>query len=297
MLGVGPMQTLTLRDGRVLAFDVVGDPAGYPVVNHHGGGGCRLLRPPDDSVAVRARLRLILVDRPGYGGSTRRKGRTLLDWADDVAELADHLDLDRFAVMGGSTGSPYALAVAYRLGQRVSHGVLAPALGPLDDSGALDELDPGTARGFRMRHWPWLLQLSLAPVARLARDDPGSLIDKGMDRLAPPDRALYADPAIRAMAEAQTAEAWRTGPYGTIDDIRAVYSWGFRPEQVSQHFDLFHGDADTTIVPAMAQRLVRRLPDAHLQMVEHAGHAVALTHWDTIAKTLASFADTQLHDL
>lgn len=89
------MQSFTLRDGRKLAFDDVGDPAGYPVVWHHGSTTCRLLRHPDDSLAAAAALPLACVDRPGYGGSSPQTGRTLHGWADDVEQIADHLGLDR----------------------------------------------------------------------------------------------------------------------------------------------------------------------------------------------------------
>ena len=114
------MQSLVLRDGRTLAFDDVGDPAGYPVVWHHGSMSCRLLRHPDDSLAAAEGLRLICVDRPGYGRSSPQSGRTLRGWADDIEQLADHLGLGRFAVAGASAGGPNALAVARYLEGRVT---------------------------------------------------------------------------------------------------------------------------------------------------------------------------------
>src|SRR5207248_5351690 len=40
-------------------------------------------------------------------------------WAHDVAQLADHLGLDRFGVLGTSSGGPNAAACAYLLADRV----------------------------------------------------------------------------------------------------------------------------------------------------------------------------------
>src|SRR4051794_8100368 len=110
---------LALPDGRSLCFAEWGDPAGFPVLTLHGTPGSRLNRHPDAEQYARAGARVITYDRPGYGGSTRRPGRSVVDCVEDVAALADHLGLDRFAVTGGSGGGPHALAVAARLGDRV----------------------------------------------------------------------------------------------------------------------------------------------------------------------------------
>jgi pimeloyl-ACP methyl ester carboxylesterase len=42
----------------------------------------------------------VAVDRPGVGLSTASPARTYLDWAADIAELANHLEWDQFAVVG-----------------------------------------------------------------------------------------------------------------------------------------------------------------------------------------------------
>ena len=48
-----------------------------------------LLGPPLAEPAERASVRLIGVDRPGIGLSDFKPGRKILDWVDDVIELAD----------------------------------------------------------------------------------------------------------------------------------------------------------------------------------------------------------------
>ena len=91
-----------LRDGRRLGFTEYGDPAGFPVVNCHGGLACRLDVAAADGVARDASIRLISPDRPGVGLSDPRPGRTVLDWAADVSELTKQLGVDRFSVSTGS---------------------------------------------------------------------------------------------------------------------------------------------------------------------------------------------------
>jgi pimeloyl-ACP methyl ester carboxylesterase len=96
----------------------VGNPTGSPVLLVHGGPGSRLLDPDEDATAA-AGVRLLTVDRPGYGGSDARPDPTLLGWADDVQALADRLGLDRFAVVGFSAGGGYALACAASMPERI----------------------------------------------------------------------------------------------------------------------------------------------------------------------------------
>src|SRR5947209_5723448 len=109
---LGSPTTLTLRDGRHLAYAEYGDPQGSPVVFLHGWGDSRLTRHPDDRGTAALGVRLLTVDRPGVGWSDFQRGRTLLDWPDDLAQLAGHLGVPRFAILGHSGGGPFALACA-----------------------------------------------------------------------------------------------------------------------------------------------------------------------------------------
>ncbi|HEY5118350.1 MAG TPA: hypothetical protein VII90_02760, partial [Anaerolineales bacterium] len=62
--------SIVLQDGRRLAYAEYGDPRGKPVFLFHGIPGSRIFRPPLDELTARKRVRLITVDRPGYGGSS-----------------------------------------------------------------------------------------------------------------------------------------------------------------------------------------------------------------------------------
>ena len=115
-----PAQTVLLRDGRVLAFCSYGDLDGRPMIYFHGGGSSRLEPAYADRYAARNRIRLIAIDRPGYGRSTPRQDYRFETVASDVLELADTLRLDRFAVAGMSAGAGFALHLARLAATRVS---------------------------------------------------------------------------------------------------------------------------------------------------------------------------------
>src|SRR4051812_35482752 len=108
-----------LKDGRKLAVIEYGDTQGVPVMFFHGTSGSRLLFLEDDEISKELGIRLISLDRPGFGLSDPKANRTLLDWADDVNEAADFLKLGKFSIVGVSGGGAFAAACAYKLAGRL----------------------------------------------------------------------------------------------------------------------------------------------------------------------------------
>lgn len=107
-------KTINLHDGRSLGYADFGDPDGTPMFHFHGFPGSRLKAKLLSDAAGRHGVHLIGVVRPGMGLSDFQPGRKLLDWPNDVIELALDLELETFAVEGVSGGGPYAAACAYK---------------------------------------------------------------------------------------------------------------------------------------------------------------------------------------
>ena len=122
-------KTIQLSDGRTLAYLDSGDPEGYPVFYFHGSPGSRLEGLMYDELNQQLGIRMIVLDRPGYGLSDFQEDRTYLDWADDVSEVADHLGIDRFAVLGWSSGGPHAAAVAHEIPERLTVAAIVQTYG------------------------------------------------------------------------------------------------------------------------------------------------------------------------
>src|SRR5207244_1627588 len=106
-------------DGRDLAWTEFGAREGAPILALHGSPGSGYDFAGLSETAAGRGVRLIAVDRPGYGLSTFDPARSYESGARDIGELADHFGLDRFAVIGHSSGGPNAAACARFLGDRL----------------------------------------------------------------------------------------------------------------------------------------------------------------------------------
>ena len=124
-------RTFKLKDGRQLCYTELGNPDSKPLFHFHGWPGSCLEAKFGEILIPLSDVRIISINRPGIGLSDRKEGRKLLEWPDDVVELADYLDLDNFSIIGMSAGASSALACAYKIPERVNSVGIVSALGPL----------------------------------------------------------------------------------------------------------------------------------------------------------------------
>ena len=126
------LESVKLSDGRSLSFARFGDPSGKPVFYFHGFPGSRLEPQSNHDAFLKAGIQLLALDRPGIGHSTRKNKRKLLDWPDDLVEIAKILKLEKFSILGVSGGGPYALACARAIPGYLNKVTVACGPGPMD---------------------------------------------------------------------------------------------------------------------------------------------------------------------
>jgi pimeloyl-ACP methyl ester carboxylesterase len=267
------MNVLKLDDGRDLAYDEYGDPDGVPVIFNHGLSDSRLIRNPDDELTASLGVRMIAADQPGVGGSSPQKGRRMVDWGEDMEALADALGITEFAVVGHSGGSPHALAIAYRMPERVTKIVLASPVAPLDEKGmAKLMINKDLKLVAKLHHLHHIIKWASDYSANKAEKDIPSFVEAtAADDTSDADTFLK-DPAQRAMFEASFTAGMQQGGEGIYEITMALWDWGFRPEDISHHVDLFYGDADDMLDPKMPLHLADRLPDCTTHVWPGAGH-------------------------
>lgn len=267
------METMTLADGRTLAYESYGDPDGIPVVFCHGFSDSRLIRNPDDTLTASLGVRVIAADQPGVGGSSPQPGRTMADWGPDMEQLADHLGLGAFAVAGHSGGGPHALAVAHHLGDRVTRGVLASPVGPFDEDGFAKMLVMRDLKlVVKLRHLHHVIRWAYKSDVHKAQKDIGTFVEAMAEEDGSDADTFLSDPAQREMFEANFVEGMVQDEEGLYEMTMALWNWGFELEDVRQEFAVFYGDADEIISPRMPAHVAERLPNATAHVWPGAGH-------------------------
>ena len=280
--------TLQLVDGRTLAYAENGDLHGKPVFLFHGTPGSRFFRPPDE-ITQKLGVRLITVDRPGYGLSNFQPGRRILDWPADIAQLADHLRLPRFAVAGHSGGGPYVMACAAALPGGVSAAALVAAAGPVDTPVAAQGMSLVNRLGFNFgRYIPWpFFRLLIWAIYHKRRDDPAAALDHDIGRRPEADDLQLLQPGIRAVCIESEKEAFRPGMRGFAWDAHLITrDWGFKLDEIQIPITIWHGTEDDLTSTSMARYMADQIPGAHLRLCENEAHLLLFPHWEEILNTL-----------
>lgn len=273
---------ITLPDGRKLGYAEYGVPTGSPMLFFHGSPGSSYIHADMTDIVARRGIRLIAVDRPGYGLSSLQPGRTMLDWPNDITALADALGLQRFAVIGFSGGSPYALACAFRLPNRVTKIALAGALAPQGVPGVTEGMSPMVSGLYALAQSnPDELKNTFAAVA----PSPGALVEAMSASLPEWDKIEV----NKRMAEFETEYALTLlgGIDGVVTDfVLASKDWGFTPGSINAEVYLWSGSADHNTPPAMTHYLSMQLPNNRTFMLPDEGHLSLYVHWEEILERL-----------
>lgn len=294
-------QTVTLRDGRQLGYAEYGIPDGIPLMLFHGTPGSRLLSFLEKVEWVRdLGLRILTPERPGYGLSDPAPGNSIGDWADDVAQLADQLGLDRFHVSGASGGGPFALACALRLPDRVRSATLICSGCPPE---AMHNRE-GMNRGNRLVFWlaryaPPLLRVLMALYARAVSKQRKPNSDKAKQKMLAQlcawDRRVLESREDDPRAKLQLQEAFRQGPAGAYHDMmRVSHAWGLDFQSLRVPVFLWHGTADTLMPVSCARAFAQMIPGCEARFLEDAGHML-IADPDTASRMMARIASFNVH--
>lgn len=270
------MTTIACADGRLLDIEVSGPESGTPLVFHHGTPGSVTQLRMMQRATADCSLRLVSYSRAGYGASTRRPGRSVLDVAEDVTAILDHLGAGRCVTAGWSGGGPHALATAVALPDRVAGALSIAGVAPyvaegLDFLAGMGEQNVEEF-GLAVEGEHALRPYLEAEAVGLRQATPAALM-QGMSTLLPEaDLAVLTDEYGEDLS-ANFAEALRTGVNGWLDDDLAFTSdWGFDPADVGVPTFLWQGSDDLMVPFAHGQWLAARIPysTAHLEQGE--GH-------------------------
>jgi pimeloyl-ACP methyl ester carboxylesterase len=269
-----------LKDGRMLGYRESGIATGRPVLYFHGALGSALEWPLDPQSAARAGLRLIGVDRPGYGGSDAAPGRRLTDWPEDVRQLADGLGIGRFRIIAWSAGTGYALACGVAMPERIERMDLVGAAVPesYPDGRELRNRDFVFFAALAQRA-PGMAYAGLRTIIARRAAEPDWFEWRLTRALSAVDRQVCAEPRIyRAMQRSHASGECRLGSGVIADLVNLGGEWGFRASAVKVPVVMWQGGQDALTPGVRNLQLTRELPQVRRHEFPEEGHFLLYRH-------------------
>jgi pimeloyl-ACP methyl ester carboxylesterase len=262
---------ITLPDGRKLAYAECGKPDGQPVIYFHGGGSSRLEPLLFDDLIHKFDFRLISPDRPGIGQSDPQPNRGFSDWPKDVVVLADTLGLDKFSVLGISSGGSYVFACAARIPERLLTAVIVSGAWDMD---SLQDLPMFSRWIYNLsKTFPFLFEVVMKLALKPFQGSPEKLLVSFKKQLPAVDYAVIQSPQrLQAMRESTTEAMRQSIKNVALDILLYVRSWDFQAAEIQMPVKLFHGEQDNKVPISMARKVCDRLPTTQLTTYANEGH-------------------------
>jgi pimeloyl-ACP methyl ester carboxylesterase len=286
---------LRLRDGRALGYLEVGKLDGPAVIHCHGDPSSRLEVLLLAEEATSLGIRLIGLDRPGIGRSDPKAGFRMLDWPDDVAEVADQLGIERFAITGLSGGGAFALTCALKIPQRLTACGLISSIVPITF------ITRAGSGGMRAAYWTLerlprrlfraLLRRTMRQGATSNEADTERTLQRNAARLGAGDQDVVSNPRIRRIYAQTAVESYRQGMDANIEEaLMLAKRWDFRVENITfERLFLWHGEQDRIMPAGSVRLLAQALPHCRATYFGDTGHlSTVVNHAHDILRALCA---------
>jgi len=103
------------------------------------------------------------------------------------------------------------------------------------------------------------------------------------------DRALLAEPPLRAMFARAYREASVGGTAGLVEDVALITEpWDFDLADIKVHVRLHYGELDALTPAHLGSELSARLPQGTLAVVPGEGHLLVWKQWPHLLSSLTS---------
>ena len=268
--------TITLADERVLGYAEYGKPNGFPVFYFHGGQESRLSSGFMDSTAAKLSIRIIAPDRPGVGLSEFQENRTFLNWATDIEQLADRLQIEHFSVFGLSGGAPHVLACLIRMPNRIENASIISGATPYNYKGSLK----GMWLPVKLIHWiaSWKKDRQLR---KFMQNDFDGLVNKPEKRikqfqnyLPRPDKNLMTEhPEYGWEFIEGSKESYKQGIDAIVQEWKLYVSdWQMELGAIHSPINLWYGSSDKMAPTYRGHYYRNELPNSKLKIIDNEGH-------------------------
>ncbi|MFG2223467.1 alpha/beta fold hydrolase [Streptomyces sp. NPDC048644] len=277
---LGPeVRAARLDSGRTAHYIDEGPRDGRPVLFIGGTGtSARAAHMTDFFRSTREslRLRLLSVERNGFGDTAYDPKLGKADFADDALQVLDRIGVGKVTVVAISGGGPYAAELAARAPGRIRALHLAAALPPYgakpDYCGVSDDALAKEVEGQIADPRKWWAFPDDSPTRQI----PG-----------------FADTAYEEGARTYNQRGQKADPAPQVHEQK-LYCGRPGPDlsRLTAPVYLYSGKKDTTVPPSTLATWKAHLPGTpKVRSYADSGHDVQYRHWDQILVDLAGYGD------
>jgi pimeloyl-ACP methyl ester carboxylesterase len=273
------------KDGLKIAYSEFGDLKGRPIFFFHGSPGSRLEALHMHEPALHHGYRIIAPDRPGMGESDYRCKRKWLDYPNDITELASHLDITKFGIIGVSGGGPPLFSCAYKIPENLNLAVGISVWAPNINGELYNHISPIDRSFSRFANISLIFRLIYAIMGLQVKIQSGrNLMMNFRSSMCDADLAIIEnnDRLVKFLAR-DIKESFKQGSKGpALDAILQYRDWGFKISDINFPIHLYHGTADKFVPFVFSMELDRLLPDSTLKSYPNQGHYSMLSFFEKI---------------
>ena len=270
---------LAHRDGRQLSWLELGAPDGVPVIYSHGNPGSRAELCFFHHQARRAGVRLLCVERPGFGDSAFDEHASLKSVAEDMAAVADLHSIDQAHTLGWSSGGPPALAMAYYFPQRVKSAMVLSSytnFGEMENARALMEQDDLVAPKLAEKT-PHIFHGLVRAIGWTSRHLPSFYLGVAEAEVSESDQQVLQDKSRESLFIESQELCFKQGADGAIRDLEVQWdAWPFSLTDIEKPVSIYQGKKDVFVPWQFAEHLHDSIPGSKLRMMPNEGHLYSL---------------------
>ena len=272
---------IDVGDGRVSeVFQYATGSDSLHLAYWHGTPGAGLVPSSVLAAAADHDLPVIALSRAGYGGSTRRAGRSVADAATDLGRVLEALEVDNVVVAGWSGGGAHTLASAALLPGRVRAAAVIAGTAPVSALGAAwtEGMGEANIEEFALAQFDerGLWDFCERDAAALVQATGLEIVEAMASLLSPADVSAFT-PEVGDELIAMMRDGLRGSVDGWVDDDFALLrEWGFDLGYIDVPVSVWFGDADLMVPPTHGQWLADNVSGARVHHEPEEGHVSLL---------------------
>ena len=222
------------------------------------------------------------------GHSDTHANRTFIDWTKDTIALADHLGINKFAILGYSGGAPYTLTCAWKIPERLTSAVIVSGAGQMNQPEVKNNLDLKHRIFWKVADkFPFLLPYVLKKMRQYREWSDEDIIARAEKNMPKADFEVLMKNNRLALSKMGVEETFRNMKGVAMDVRLPIRPLGFNLGDIRFPITFFHGKKDNTVPIQVVEWMVPRITNVKLVSYPNDGHmSTLIDHFDEIAEAL-----------